>query len=265
MNNEIVILGTGNALATRCYNTCFVLKSSGGHQLLVDAGGGNGIFRQMELAEIDRDSIDDVFVTHAHTDHLLGVIWVIRAALQAKVERKLRIYSIRKVLDILEYICKQTLPEKQLARMKRTVEFREVKSGDHFDVGDMQFQCFDTYSKKEPQYGFSVEMPEGLRLVCLGDEPFNDRNEVFVKEADWLMCEAFCLYEDRERFKPYEKHHSTALDAARLAESLGVRNLILYHTEDKTLKTRKQLYTKEAQSVYHGKVYVPDDLEIIKL
>lgn len=45
---RLVILGTGNAMATRCYNTCFALCPPGGDILLVDAGGGNGIFRQME-------------------------------------------------------------------------------------------------------------------------------------------------------------------------------------------------------------------------
>ena len=78
-----------------------------------------------------------------------------------------------------------------------------------------------------------------------------------------MMSEAFCLYEDRERFQPYKKHHSTALDAARLAKSLDVKNLILYHTEDKTLDTRKKRYTAEAQSEFDGKVFVPDDLERI--
>ena len=40
------VLGTGNAMVTRCYNTCFALQSDDG-LLLVDAGGGNGILRQM--------------------------------------------------------------------------------------------------------------------------------------------------------------------------------------------------------------------------
>ena len=35
----------------------------------------------------------------------------------------------------------------------------------------------------------------------------------------------------RDTFKPYEKCHSTALDAGKLAEELVVKNLILYHTE----------------------------------
>ena len=87
----------------------------------------------------------------------------------------------------------------------------------------------------------------------------------YAESADWLMSEAFCLYEDRDRFLPYEKHHSTVLDAARLAESLSVRNLILYHTEDRTLDTRRQRYTAEAMTVFSGRVVVPDDLERIFL
>ena len=79
------------------------------------------------------------------------------------------------------------------------------------------------------------------------------------------MSAAFCLYADRERFQPYEKHHSTVLDAARTAESLHARTLILYHTEDRTLATRRARYTAEAQSVFSGTIIVPDDLERIAL
>lgn len=53
--------------------------------------------------------------------------------------------------------------------------------------------------------------------------------------------------------------------AARLAEELGVKNLILYHTEDRTLETRKERCTAEAQKGYAGQVWVPDDLEKIIL
>ncbi len=72
------MLGTGNAHATRCYNTCFTLHSSGGSVLLVDAGGGNGILSQLEKVGLGFEDIQDIFVTHAHTDHMLGVVWLIR-------------------------------------------------------------------------------------------------------------------------------------------------------------------------------------------
>ena len=66
-------------------------------------------------------------------------------------------------------------------------------------------------------------------------------------------------------FHPYEKHHSTAKDASELAEQLGVKNLILYHTEDKNIVRRKQLYTEEGRKYFHGSLYVPEDLEKIEL
>ena len=43
---------------------------------------------------------------------------------------------------------------------------------------------------------------------------------------------------DKELFQPYEKNHSTAYDAEKIAERLGVKNLLLYHTEDFDLENR---------------------------
>ena len=80
-----------------------------------------------------------------------------------------------------------------------------------------------------------------------------------------MLHEAFCLYADREKYHPYEKHHSTVKDACELAERLSVKQLILWHTEDKTLPRRKELYTEEGQSYYHGSLLVPEDQEILPL
>lgn len=87
----------------------------------------------------------------------------------------------------------------------------------------------------------------------------------YCARADWLMCEAFCLYKDRDVFKPYEKFHSTARDAGAVAAELGVKNLLLYHTEDKTLATRRTEYAREAAQSFKGNIFVPDDLETIDI
>lgn len=261
--NFITMLGTGNALATRCYNTCFTLHSSSGAVLMVDAGGGNGVLSQLERAGIQCRDVHNLFVTHAHTDHLLGCVWMMRMALQ--FHYSLHVWSHQKVLRLLDDICRQVLPEKKVDGIGSIVVLHELEDGNSFEVGDMQLQCFDIHSTKERQFGFTALLPDGQRLCCLGDEPYNPLCEQYTENADWLMSEAFCLYEDRERFRPYEKHHSTVVDAARLAETLHVRNLILYHTEDRTLETRKERYTAEAQQEFAGQVWVPDDLEKIIL
>ena len=53
---ELYVFGTGNAQATRCYNTCFAIKD-GDEYFMVDAGGGNGILRILE-------DMDAVSYTH---------------------------------------------------------------------------------------------------------------------------------------------------------------------------------------------------------
>ena len=263
--NKITMLGTGSATVSHIYNTCFVL-STDTTLLLVDAGGGNGILTQLDKAKISISDIHHLFVTHAHTDHVLGVIWIVRMVAQCKgYEDKLHVYGNDKVMKVVRTIIDMILAKKQLAKVEERVVFHELTDGENFNVGDIQMTCFDIHSTKEKQYGFRAVLPDHTILACLGDEPYNHANRPYIENADWMMCEAFCLYADRDEFKPYEKNHSTALDAGKLASELGVKNLILYHTEEKTLLTRRETYTREAAENFKGRIVVPDDLEVIEL
>lgn len=269
--NKITMLGTGNATVSQIYNTCFLLKTPS-TLMLVDAGGGNGILAQLKKVNVQISDIRHLFVTHAHTDHVLGVIWVIRMVAQCKgYEGLLHVYGNDKVMKVIKTIIDMILAKKQLAKVAERVVFHQLEDGDCFEVGDMKLECFDIQSTKEKQFGFRAELPSSdesdkpLVLACLGDEPYNEQNRRYIVGADWMMCEAFCLYADRDTFKPYEKCHSTALDAGKLAEELGVKNLILYHTEEKTLANRKENYTREAAENFKGGIFVPDDLEVIEL
>lgn len=268
---QITMLGTGNATVSQIYNTCFVLQTPS-TLMLVDAGGGNGILAHLKKINVQISDIHHLFVTHAHTDHVLGGIWVIRMVAQCKgYEGLLHVYGNDKVIKVIKTIIDMILAKKQLAKVAERVVFHQLEDGDCFEVGDMKLECFDIQSTKEKQFGFRAELPSSdesdkpLVLACLGDEPYNEQNRRYIVGADWMMCEAFCLYADRDTFKPYEKCHSTALDAGKLAEELGVKNLILYHTEEKTLANRKENYTREAAENFKGRIFVPDDLEVIEL
>ena len=37
---RLIVLGTGNASVTKCFNTCFLLEDAQGRYLMVDAGVG---------------------------------------------------------------------------------------------------------------------------------------------------------------------------------------------------------------------------------
>ena len=45
---KLIVLGTGNASVTKCYNTCSIIQDKKGRYFMIDAGGGNGILTQLE-------------------------------------------------------------------------------------------------------------------------------------------------------------------------------------------------------------------------
>ncbi len=282
---KLTMLGTGSAMVTECYNTCFVL-SEGRQRLLVDGGGGNGIFLQLNRAGIDVREIRDIFVTHKHADHILGIVWMIRMLCQnmsqGNYEGEARIYAHEEVIGILDDMVHMLFWEKQTRFI-----FRQSKPGEReAALADLSYPClrlipiedgqeqiiighkftfFDIRSTKDRQFGFSVLLDENERLTCSGDETCHEHEYQYAAKSKWLMHEAFCLASQADVFRPYEKHHSTVKDACILAEHLQVQNLILYHTEDKNMAERKARYEQEGREYYSGNLYIPADLEEIAL
>ncbi len=265
---KLTILGTGNATVTECYNTCFIL-SEGERHFLVDAGGGNQILKKLKDQNIPLEEIHDIFLTHEHIDHLLGMIWLIRMIgqkmNQGKYEGTARIYCHEGLVSVLETIAGLTIQKKVTKHIGERILLIPVKDGEEREIIGCEVTFFDIGSTKAKQFGFTILLPDGTKLACCGDEPYNSCEEAYVKGADWLMHEAFCLFGEADKFKPYEKHHSTVKEACELAEDLKVPNLILYHTEDTHIEERKNLYGSEGRKYYSGNLYVPDDGDVFEL
>ena len=113
------------------------------------------------------------------------------------------------------------------------------------------------------QFGFCTDLPDG-RLCFPGDEPLKETSEQYAKGTKWLFSEAYCLYADREIYKPYERSHVTAKDVGELAQRMEAENLVIYHTEDYGAD-RRELMTREAGLAYTGNIFVPEDMESIEL
>ena len=79
--DRLLVFGTGNATVTECYNTCFSL-TDGKEFLLVDAGGGNGILGILKHMKVPVERMHHAFLSHRHTDHMLGMVWVMKERLR---------------------------------------------------------------------------------------------------------------------------------------------------------------------------------------
>ncbi|MDE6436072.1 MAG: MBL fold metallo-hydrolase, partial [Muribaculaceae bacterium] len=111
MAQSIIMLGTGSAFPQNAYNSCFVVRSEK-LLLLTDAGGGNGIFNALKKATVNLDDIHHMFVSHSHTDHILGAVWVARGIVNLVKENAysgiFHIYTNRATSAALLEICRQT-------------------------------------------------------------------------------------------------------------------------------------------------------------
>lgn len=262
------ILGTGGAAATKCYNTCFALSEGQGY-FLVDTGGGNGILSILDEENIPLTKIHDVFITHGHNDHVLGVIWIITMIgqlMNKKIyEGELRIFCHAELKKLIVDLCELTLHISITCRFDRRIRFISIEDGDTYDILNNTVKFFDIHSTKLKQFGFCMTMNDGMRLGFCGDEPLDENAAHNVDGCDWLIHEAFCLYAEKDIFHPYRRHHSTVKDACEIAERLCIRNLILCHTEDRHIRERKGLYTKEGKNYFSGNLFVPDDRECIEI
>ena len=266
---KIRMLGTGSAMVTKCYNTCFTI-SNNDEYFLVDAGGGNTILTNLEKSNIPISSIHNMFISHNHNDHILGSIWVIRAVCHGILNSKnysgnLNIYCHNKSIEAIKTISSYVLQKKFLNLFEERVIFHPIEDGNSTTILNRKITFFDILSTKELQHGFTMELDNKKILTFLGDEPYRDELKPYCENVDYLLHEAFCSYEDREIFKPYEKHHATAKDACANAAKLNAKSIILYHAEDKSLADRKERYIAEGKEVFNGQIYVPNDLDEIIL
>lgn len=265
---KITMIGTGSAMVTKCFNTCFTLSRDEEH-FLVDTGGGNTVLSNLEKAEISIANIHNVFISHSHNDHITGIIWIIRAVAQQilneKYQGNLYIYCHKQNVNIIETVSHLLLQKKFTDFIGKRIFFKEIEDGAEAEILGLKTVFFDIRSDKHLQFGFRTELSNGKTLTFLGDEPYRKEVHDYAKEVDYLMHEAFCLYSEREVFKPYEKFHSTVKDACENAKELNVKTIILYHTEDKNLTNRKKSYEIEGKQYFSGSIVVPDDLEVIKL
>lgn len=271
---QLYVLGTGNASAVKSYNTCFLIKD-GNEIFMTDTGGGNGILKRLSDMGIELEKIHHIFISHKHMDHCLGALWIIRV-LAVKMEKgnyqgKLYIYGSAEVLAMLDRFCKEMLRDKFYRMIGDYILFVSVSPGEHIKIYSWNIEFFDIGSKKTLQYGYRMKLKNKKLLVFTGDEPLSSTTMENGTDADWLLREVLCCYEDEAVFHAYEKNHATLKEACEEAISMNVKNIVLWHLEDKTDMTiRKEKYLSESRKWISRsdnmlQIFIPNDADVIEL
>jgi len=261
------MLGVGNGGTLNLYNTCFVIQNDIGN-FLIDTGGGIEILKKLKQAEIDYTKLKHIFISHSHTDHILGIFWffkkISRLAMKCEITEKINIYCNKTVHESIKEVAKFILPEKLMDAIYNVINFVVLNDGDRYTINDVEYEFFDIKGRGTEQFGFECYI-DNVKLLFLGDETLNPVLNNRVDNADFVMHEAFCLDSEETIFHAYEKHHSTVKTVCETMNKLNVKNLILYHTEESHGNNRKELYIEEGNKYFKSNLFVPDELEIIEL
>jgi len=263
--NKITMLGTGHGFVHELYNTCFVIND----YFLIDTGGSADIVKNMNLCGINLSDIHDIFISHTHTDHLLGLFWILKRLTgmyrNGKYEGKLNIYCNDEVEIAIKDIYKHLYPDVYVDLINQYMNLIVVNDGEELTINNQNYRFIDMRASKNKLYGFETTFDNGKTLVFLGDETLNKDLFSIIKDKDYVMHEAFCLDADKEIFKPYEKKHSTVKYVCENFNGLNIKNLILFHTEDTHPYDKDILYKEEAKKYFDNNIIVPKDLEIIEI
>src|SRR5581483_7593330 len=148
MSMSIRLLGTSASRPTVERNVSSIALHRDGETLMFDCGEGTQ--RQMMRYGITF-ALEDIFFTHMHADHLLGVIGLMRTmALQGRVER-LRLWGPRGSARVLK-----RAEALGFERNTFPVEILEIEAGQRIERSGYAIACFPVEHRGSASLGYAI-------------------------------------------------------------------------------------------------------------
>src|SRR3954466_4705150 len=126
MDLSVVFLGTGGSVPSARRATACVLIRSGGSRILVDAG--EGAQRQM-INSTGLVQVDDIYVTHFHADHYLGLPGLLKTYDLLERQRPLRIIGPPGLIGLFDAL------RRIIGKLRYDVELVELEPGEGIEGG----------------------------------------------------------------------------------------------------------------------------------
>jgi ribonuclease Z len=128
MDMDVVFLGTSGGMPSAQRNPAGLLVRRGGERLLFDCGEGTQ--RQLLRSTVGLVDLTEIFVTHFHADHYLGLPGLLKTFALRGRDVPLTVYGppgLRELFGSLRRI---------VGRLSYPLELVELRAGDALDRGD---------------------------------------------------------------------------------------------------------------------------------
>lgn len=247
---------------------------------LVDAG--RGVMQRVAGAGLKPASIQAVFLTHLHSDHIDGLPDVFHSTWQFGHGTPFELYGPEGTQDVVDGMMKfyaadihirRDLTEK-LPAAGATIDLHILKEGVVYQDEVLRVTAFLVdHFPVVPAFGFRFDTAAGS-IVISGDTHPNDNLVRFAKGADVLIHEAYLQQSNAQTAAPtdtaaegawFARYHSTAAQAGADAVHAEVKILVLTHLIPHRAGDSDALFRSEAGAVFPGKIIVGHDLMRIDL
>src|SRR5215203_293999 len=299
MDLDLVFLGTAGSAPTPRRAPSALLIRRGGDRLLIDCAEGTQ--RQLMRSAIGLPDLPDVFLTHFHADHYLGLPGMLKTFSLRGREVPITIHGPRGLRDLFAAL------RRIFGKLTYPYELVELQPGDILDRGGYRVVTFAVahgvpalgYALVEEtrpgrfdvgradvlgvtagpdrgrlQAGETIALPDGT--VIRPDQVLGPPREgrTVCITGDTAPSLAFldvaegadllvheATFCDDEHERAQETQHSTAREAAQVAAAGGVRMLALTHLSSRYFGPEA---AREAREVFPETV-VPRDFDVIEI
>jgi ribonuclease Z len=132
---DVVFLGTAASAPTARRNLSSVLLRRGGERLLVDCGEGTQ--RQLLRSEVGLVDLEEIFLTHLHADHMLGLPGMLKSFSLRGRELPLTLYGPRGTRSLLDNL------RRVFGRLTFRVDVVELSPGEALDRDGYRLVAID--------------------------------------------------------------------------------------------------------------------------
>jgi ribonuclease Z len=270
---KVTLLGTGNPRPSMERFGPSILVEAGQEKLLFDCGRG----ALQRLYQLKIEQVDGLFLTHLHSDHIVGIpdLWLTSWVMGRSVP--LRIWGPAGTQLMMSYLQQaysfdihmrrdvdQNLPPHGVE-----IDVQDIHQGVVYQHGDVKVTAFEVdHGQVKPAFGYRIDYA-GHSVVLSGDTRYSENLIRFAQGTDVLIHEVLDPEAYRNLANSYTPaqraqvlaHHTTPDEAGKVFTKVAPKLAVYSHivppdVPDLVPHTRK---------TYAGPLEVGEDLMIIEI
>src|SRR5436190_1684180 len=261
---RVTLLGTGTPFPNAERFGSGILVEVAGKKLLFDCG--RGVVIRLSQARVNPKDLDGLFLTHLHSDHVVGIpdLWLSGWFLGRS--KPLPIWGPPGTRSMTEHLVqafgfdisiRQAAPDPLPAKGVE-VDAKEIEQGEIYDDGSARVSAFVVdHGPVKPAFGYRIDSA-GHSVVISGDTKFCQNLVDFARDADCLIHAAWSAGW-RNPSPPSKRSIASAEDAGRVFAIVKPKLGVVYHYKD------EEGLGDAVRKEYNGPFVIARDLMVVNV